>query len=145
MRSGHDSEINRPVGLGVGQALDLGNIEIRVDLGTLVVSSSIVYQDACTRLVLVSSPRVPSTEIASAHGVDKDWGDPCLFESGFEAPKNGFGPLKVISISLYTQNASRWSSTLRTIHEDSRSGKQYRTRRRASPIQEDRQGNQEPS
>ena len=49
-RSGYDGEVDGPVGLGVGQALDLGNVEVGVDLSALVLSISVVRQDASARL-----------------------------------------------------------------------------------------------
>ena len=38
------------MGLGVGQALDLGNVEVGVDLGALIFSVSVVRQDTGARL-----------------------------------------------------------------------------------------------
>ena len=49
-RSGHDSEINDSVGPSAWQGLDLGNIEVRVNIGSLIVPSGIIRQDAGTGL-----------------------------------------------------------------------------------------------
>ena len=50
-RSGHDSWINDSVGpVRVRQGLYLGNIEIRIGLDALVFPSSIINQNAGTRL-----------------------------------------------------------------------------------------------
>ena len=49
-RSGHDSKINDSVGPSAWQGLDLGNIEVRVNIGSLIVPSGIIRQDAGTGL-----------------------------------------------------------------------------------------------
>ena len=38
------------MGLGVGQALDLGNVEVGVDFGARIFSLGVVRQDASARL-----------------------------------------------------------------------------------------------
>ena len=49
-RSGHDSEINKSVGPSARQALDLGNIEIRANVGSLEVPSGVIHQNTSTGL-----------------------------------------------------------------------------------------------
>ena len=49
-RGGHDGAVNDPVGLSVGQALDLGDVEVGVDTGALVSSLCVVHQDTSARL-----------------------------------------------------------------------------------------------
>ena len=49
-RSGYDGEVDGPVGLGVGQTLDLGNVEVGVDFGARVFAVSVVRQDTSARL-----------------------------------------------------------------------------------------------
>ena len=47
-----DGEIDVPVPLGVGQLLDLGNVEVGVDFGALVFSLCIVRQETNARLCM---------------------------------------------------------------------------------------------
>jgi hypothetical protein len=50
LRSGYDGKVDASVELSVGQTLDLGNVEIRVDLGAFIIPSGIICQDAGARL-----------------------------------------------------------------------------------------------
>ena len=103
MRSGHDSEIDAPVGLTVGQALDLGNVEIRIDLGALIVSSRIIRQDTGARLKTRYNGLsfvMNFISRSNTHSVDEDRSNPRLLEPGLETLKNGFGSPEVISVRL---------------------------------------------
>jgi hypothetical protein len=102
-RSGYDGEVDGPVVLGVGQALDLGNVEVGVDVGALVLSISVVRQDPSARLAVrynKLSLIVDFVHRASTHGMDKNRSNSCFLEPGLETPQNRFGPLKVIGICL---------------------------------------------
>jgi hypothetical protein len=91
------------VGLCVGQALDLGNVEVGVDLGARVFSISVVCQDASARLEMRYNKLsfvVSFVCSGSAHGVDKNRNKSGLLESSLETPQNRFGPLKVVGICL---------------------------------------------
>ena len=48
--SGHDSAVDDPVGLGVGQAFDLRNVKVGVNDIVLASSLGVVRQDASARL-----------------------------------------------------------------------------------------------
>ena len=98
--SGYDGEVDGPVGLGVGQALDLGNVEVGVDLSALVLSISVVRQDPSARLGVRHIKLSLIVGFAHTHGMDKDRSNSCLLEPGLETPQNRFGPLKVVGICL---------------------------------------------
>ena len=91
------------MGLGVGQALDLGDVEVGVDLSARVFSISVFCQDASARLEMRYNKLsfvVRFVYRGSAHGVDKNRNKSRLLESGLEAPQNRFGSLEVVGICL---------------------------------------------
>ena len=91
------------MGLGVGQALDLGNVKVGVDLGTRVFSISVICQDASARLEMRYNKLsfvLRFVYSCSAHGMDKNRDKSGLLESGLEALQNRFGPLKMVRICL---------------------------------------------
>jgi hypothetical protein len=91
------------VWLGVGQALDLGNVEVGVDVYALVLSISVVCQDTSAGLEVRYNKLsfvVRFVYSGSAHGVDKNRNKSGLLESSLETPQNRFGPLKVVGICL---------------------------------------------
>ena len=91
------------MGLGVGQALDLWNVEVGVDVGALVSSLGVVRQNTGARLERVMGWREVLCGfrlIRSAYGVDQDRSNAGLLEPSLEASQNGFGPFEVVSVGL---------------------------------------------
>ena len=114
-RGGDNGAVNNPVLLSVGQALNLANVEVRIDFGALVFSLRVVCQDASSRLGMRLNGVNFAASFAygdSTHGVDQDRSRAGLLEPGLETPQNSFGSLEVVSISLRIPNTSRQPSAL---------------------------------
>jgi hypothetical protein len=87
----------------MGQALDLGNVEVGVDVGALVFSLGVVYQDTSARLEMRCNGLnfiASFVHRGSTHGMNKDRSNSSLLEPGLETSQNGFGPFEVVGISL---------------------------------------------
>ena len=86
LRSGHDSKINEPMELGVGQALDLWDVEVGVDVSSFEISGGLVRQDTRARLGMRLSFIARCIHDGGTYSMDKDRSNTGLLEPGLQTP-----------------------------------------------------------